>query len=91
VTLRETRLHNVGNLTLLTEKLNPALSNEAFAVKRPEITRSLLALNAYFQPSPALPHSAPWNEDAILARSESLFATAVQLWPHPRGRAEKQL
>lgn len=33
--VRDQLLHNIGNLTLLTESLNPALSNSVFEVKRP--------------------------------------------------------
>jgi len=46
---RKQLLHSIGNLTLVTSAFNSALSNEAFAVKRPEIvTTSLLMLNTYF-------------------------------------------
>lgn len=56
VMVRNHLLHSIGNLTLLTAKLNPSLSNSAFSVKRPEITKSLLALNAHFQGSSRFPH-----------------------------------
>jgi hypothetical protein len=84
---RETMLHNIGNLTLLTEKLNPTLSNSSFAVKRPEITKSLLALNAYFQAPEWLLPESKWNETTIAARADSLFAAALQIWPHPSSAA----
>lgn len=75
-------LHNIGNLTLLTEKLNPSLSNKAFAVKRPEITKSLLALNAYFQNKNLTDPDAIWDEVAIRDRSKALFKVAARIWPH---------
>jgi hypothetical protein len=81
--MRESMLHNIGNLTLLTHKLNPSLRNKAFAIKRPEITQSLLALNAYFQAAKWLAPSATWDEKAISARADELFGTALKIWPHP--------
>lgn len=85
--LREAMLHNFGNLTLLTEKLNPALSNMSFDTKRPEITQSLLALNAYFQPS-TLKEDAEWNEEAIATRSKALFKVALKTWPRAAVEAQ---
>jgi hypothetical protein len=81
VMVRNHLLHNIGNLTLLTAKLNPSLSNSAFAVKRPEITKSLLALNAHFQSSAFSGTDAAWNEASIQARAQALFAVAKKIWP----------
>ncbi|MGF6540316.1 DUF262 domain-containing protein [Paraburkholderia youngii] len=80
--VRDQLLHNVGNLTLLTEKLNPALSNLGFEIKRPEITKSLLALNAYFQGPAWTTPDASWAEDGIRKRAETLWALAVRVWPY---------
>lgn len=77
-------LHNIGNLTLLTEKLNPSLSNKNFATKRPEITKSLLALNAYFQEQRWLAESSTWDEAAIRERSANLLKVAISIWPGPK-------
>lgn len=79
--VRDQLLHNVGNLTLLTERLNPALSNNGFDVKRPEITKSLLALNAYFQDVRWGAPSSAWGEGEIRKRAEALFRVAVKVWP----------
>ena len=77
---RERLLQSIGNLTLVTARFNATLSNEAFAVKRPEITdSSLLRLNAYFQRM----EGRDWDEAAILARSEALFVHARKIWPGP--------
>jgi len=81
VMVRNHLLHNIGNLTLLTAKLNPSLSNSAFAIKRPEITKSLLALNAHFQDAALAGPDATWDEKCIQARSQKLFAVAVKIWP----------
>lgn len=81
-TARGHSLHNIGNLTLLTEKLNPSLSNKAFSIKRPEITKSLLALNAYFQDQKWTAPDVIWDELAISVRAKELFKVALTIWPH---------
>ena len=80
--LRNALLDNIGNLTLLTAKLNPSLSNSGFSIKRPEITKSLLALNAHFQAPAFTGPDALWAETCIQARAQSLFAVATKIWPY---------
>jgi hypothetical protein len=73
---RNQRLHNIGNLTLLTQALNPSVSNGAWGPKREQIlTHSGLNLNR------SLP--TEWNEDAIRCRAETLLEKAQVIWPHP--------
>jgi uncharacterized protein with ParB-like and HNH nuclease domain len=73
---RENMLHRVGNLSLLTKKLNPSVSNGPWERKLKEILKhSALNLNR------TLPEK--WDEDLIEARSEELFAVAMKVWPHP--------
>ncbi len=69
-------LQTIGNLTLLTSSLNPAVSNSPWDRKRPEILR-------YSQLNLArdLHDAAHWDEDAIRKRSEDLFQYAVKIWP----------
>lgn len=83
VMVRNHLLHNIGNLTLLTAKLNPSLSNSSFDIKRPEITKSLLALNAHFQQPQFNQAEAVWDEGCIRDRARDLFAVAKKVWPHP--------
>ncbi|MCA9605136.1 MAG: DUF262 domain-containing protein [Myxococcales bacterium] len=76
---RSAAVHRIGNLTLLTKKLNPALSNSAWAKKREEITRhSALNMNRHFH------DVEQWNEDAIERRSHLLLRQAQAIWAHPR-------
>lgn len=77
---RNIALHTIGNLTLLTTALNPAVSNGAWEKKCSEILRhSALCLNRDFK------ENEPWNEATIRSRSEALFKTARKIWPHPKG------
>lgn len=80
--IRDQLLHNIGNLTLLTERLNPSLSNKGFDVKGSKITLSLLALNSYFQDVMRLNHATGWDESAIQKRAGILLNIASKIWPH---------
>ena len=78
---RKRLLHSIGNLTLVTSSFNSALSNEAFAVKRPEIvTTSLLMLNTYFQ---QFADQDIWDEAKIVDRAEAMFPLAKAVWARP--------
>jgi len=71
-------LHKVGNLTLLTQKLNTSTSNGPWDAKRKAILQhSALNLNRAFQDMPT------WNELTIFKRSEELFDTAREVWSYP--------
>ena len=77
---RNSLLHKIGNLTLLTKRLNPAVSNAAWDVKKKEIVKhSAIALNRQFH------DVSEWNEDGIKARTEELFELAKRIWQRPNG------
>jgi hypothetical protein len=70
--------HTIGNLTLLTDSLNSAISMGPWAKKRPEILKqSKLNLNREFH------EALEWNEDSIRERGERLGSLAVTIWPYP--------
>jgi hypothetical protein len=75
---RDARIHTLGNLTLLTGKLNPALSNGSWAKKRPQIMKhSLLKLNHELRDYPE------WDEACIRKRGKQLFDVAKTVWARP--------
>jgi uncharacterized protein with ParB-like and HNH nuclease domain len=79
---RDEIIHTIGNLTLLTNKLNSSISNGSFARKKPEITKqSALRLNTYFQSDKV---GNRWNEIDIEERARNLFKLALRIWPYPR-------
>jgi len=81
-TRRDRLVHTIGNLTLLTQPLNSSVSNGPFPAKSREIVvHSDLRLNAMFRD--AKPPYAIWNEINIRTRANSLFETALRIWPHP--------
>ena len=75
---RDDMLNRVGNLTLLTGKLNTRISNGPWEKKREQIIKhTVLNMNRAFQDAPV------WDEALIAERSSSLFALALKLWPRP--------
>lgn len=73
---RQSLIHSLGNLTLLTKKLNPAVSNGSWATKRAEILKySALNLNRQ------LPEE--WDEAKIEARTAALASLACEVWSAP--------
>jgi|CXWL01.1.fsa_nt_gi hypothetical protein len=77
---RDEALHRVGNLTLLTDELNPSVSNGPWLAKRVKILEhSILNLNRPFA------SIDDWNEAGIQKRSAELFEYALTAWPYPEG------
>lgn len=74
---RNKKLHCLGNLTLLTNSLNPSVSNSSYEVKRKELAKqSTLLLNTYFI------DYDEWDEESIDARSKSLIDTIIKVWAY---------
>ena len=75
---RNEYVNKIGNLTLLTKSLNPAISNGPWESKRREILRhSAIHLNRAFL------EADTWDEEAILNRTKMLFGHALKIWPCP--------
>ena len=81
IEMRDSRnriIHTIGNLTLVSKRLNPKLSNASWAKKRKELKEhTVLFLNK------KLLDAAPqvWNEDTIAERAKYLSRVATQIWP----------
>ena len=77
-TERDALKHTIGNLTLVTGKLNPAMSNASWPAKRKELQKhSILKLSADLRAADT------WDEEAIRTRTEVLSAACVGLWSGP--------
>ncbi len=77
-TAREARINRIGNLTLVNDRLNPALSNAEWKVKREELRKSSrLQLNVL------LCANDVWDEAKIDARGEWLAGEFEKVWPGP--------
>ena len=82
------RLHTLGNLTLANDKLNPAMSNSAWAAKRSELAEhSNLHLNKILSIPGAVPDGHQWfdawNDDTIVERSDWLAEHICTIWRRP--------
>jgi hypothetical protein len=78
IALRDQMLHTIGNLTLLTKKLNPSVSNGAWSKKVADIKKhSRLHLNLDIINN----WSDDWGEATIRTRGNSLFQMALKMWP----------
>lgn len=82
--VRRNRLvQSFGNLTILTQPLNTAVSNGPYEDKRNAIRdHSLLVLNREITACDV------WDEDAITDRGEKLFAVAKTIWKLPVANAD---
>jgi hypothetical protein len=70
-------LHTLGNLTLVTQEWNSALSNAHFGVKRPRLASHALRINSDYFSREIL----RWNEEAIHERGAFLTDKILAIWP----------
>lgn len=75
--IHEDYLHTLGNLTIVSGKVNPRLGNQPFEVKRAELGHHALLINSsYFGAG-----VERWDESAIRTRAEYLIDQVVAIWP----------
>ncbi|MDI6627151.1 MAG: DUF262 domain-containing protein [Rhodococcus sp. (in: high G+C Gram-positive bacteria)] len=90
---RDAIIHRLGNLTLVSSKLNPTLSNrpwtaeqavklglKPFGKRQYLLDHSNLSLNAKIVAT----HEAAWTEDDIRDRTESMIDSILSIWPRPQ-------
>lgn len=79
---RGAHVHRLGNLTLLTESLNSAVSNGAWKVKREKLAKyDVFLLNRQFHD----PATQVWDEDTIDLRTRTMVDAILATWPVPTG------
>lgn len=75
---RNTLIHSIGNLTLVTQKLNSSMSNDAWNSKKEELQEhSVMLLNN------ELLSQLTWDEEAIRDRSKRMASLVAERWPGP--------
>jgi len=81
-TSRDRALHELGNLTLVTQKLNSKVSNGTWASKVVHFQQfnDVIITNDVIQNHPDV-----WNEEMIGARTANLTAAILEVWPAPIG------
>ncbi len=84
---RDDLVQRLGNLTLVTSKLNAKLSNAAWSSKHAELSKhNVLQLNRS-----VLGKRSRWTEQNILDRSEMLAELIAGIWVVPEGHAPVNL
>jgi Protein of unknown function (DUF1524) len=87
IRLRDSKVDTIGNLTLVSEKLNPSLSNASWVGVAPKFVgkksglaeHSMLCLNSHLVSK----YPDAWDEICIDSRATVLFAVAKTIWPAP--------
>ncbi|MCR2824289.1 GmrSD restriction endonuclease domain-containing protein [Microbacterium sp. zg.Y909] len=80
---RDRRVHQLGNLTIVTQALNSRISNGSWEQKRAHFLASddvLITKQAL-----ALAGDRPWDERAIAARTKQMIDQILTVWPAPPG------
>jgi hypothetical protein len=79
---RDRVLHELGNLTLVTKKLNPSLSNRSWKTKVAHFQQvnDVVLTNDVIQSNPT-----NWDETIIGARTVTLTASILEIWSVPAG------
>jgi len=79
---RDRLIHSIGNLTLLTSRLNTKVSNGPWlgdAGKKEGLARDVLLLHR------ELVKADGWDDAAIRSRSDVLATLVTEIWPVPEG------
>lgn len=83
---REARIHRLGNLTLLTKKLNSTVSNGPWLGAKGKAEhlqeKDVLLLNSRILKSH---QNQQWDEPAIDARTHDAVEAILSIWPVPAG------
>ncbi|CAN5582218.1 hypothetical protein BH23CHL7_BH23CHL7_16050 [soil metagenome] len=83
---RDEAKHRLGNLTLVTGRLNPKMSNGPWPTKRDALQQySLLLMSA------DLRNADSWDESAIAQRGKKLASTALSVWSRPDDEGKDEL
>lgn len=74
---RDIIIHTIGNLTLTTGALNPALSNATWSKKKIELRKHcVITMNL------SLCQNDTWDEGVIERRAKEFFEIALTIWPY---------
>jgi len=79
---RDKIVHSLGNLTLLTSKLNSKVSNAAWETKRTELQKhDVLKMNSYLLASAG----DVWTDAKIRTRTQEMTEAILTIWSVPEG------
>jgi hypothetical protein len=84
---RDRNVNKLGNLTLLSRKLNSSVSNSAWITKKDSFQEhDLLQLNAKLLNQ----YPTSWSDNDIAARTKKLIETIIEIWPVPVGHKREE-
>jgi hypothetical protein len=84
---RERLIHSIGNLTLVSSKLNAPISNAPWLPSNSSSTSKRAELKKHTKlwlNSQLVDDHETWAEDEIERRSQNLFGIAQRIWPKPQ-------
>lgn len=84
---RDARIHRLGNLTLLPQKLNSKVSNGAWAGAGGKVSGLDLHDNLLINRKILERYRETWDESAIDARTRELAELLCLIWPVPAGHS----
>lgn len=91
---RDRLLHTIGNLTLVSKRLNPALSNRPWTDAEADLIhvgwkgkRTLLREHSDLKLTRLIEDGWPdaWDETSVAERGNALADVAIRVWPSARG------
>jgi hypothetical protein len=85
---RDTAKHRLGNLALVTQALNSALSNAPWISDGPSKRAELAKYSQYLVNKDAIT-SPEWDEQRIRDRGEGFATSIIQIWPKPGASAAR--
>ena len=80
---RDSLVHTIGNLTLVTSDLNRRLGNNEWKDKQRMISEDSMSSELLMNQEMRLQHTGKWDVEEIVKRSNDLFEIACGIWPGP--------
>lgn len=88
---RDNRVHRLGNLTLLPQRLNSKVSNGPWSGSGGKVENLKQHDNLLINRKLLAQHRENWSENGIDARTKELTETITEIWPVPEGHAPLQI
>ena len=74
IDLHKRYLHNIGNMTLLSEKINTSIKNNVFSIKQQSYEKSEINLIT------DITSKSVWKETEILENQKRYYNYAAEIW-----------
>ena len=88
---RDARVHRLGNLTLLPQRLNSKVSNGPWSGSGGKVENLKQHDNLLINRKLLEQHRENWSEEGIDERTAELTKTITEIWPVPEGHAPLEI